>query len=54
MDNEEKWINRIMAVFFLVAMLVVTGFMIGKNQNTEKENMTDPTPTLEVTAEPQD
>lgn len=51
MDNERRF-NIIMAIFFLCAMLGVMAFMMWKNQNAEKENIANPSPTVEITVEP--
>lgn len=54
MDNDEKRLNRIMAVVFLVLMLGILAFMMKKNENAEKTGETNPSPVVTATTVPQD
>lgn len=54
MDNDEKRINRIMALVFFLLMLGVLAFMIKKNENAEKTGETNPSPVVTATTVPQD
>lgn len=52
MEDQEKWWNRIMAVICFFIMIGIASFMIWKNQNTEKEDVPNPSPTIAVTMVP--
>ena len=54
MDNNEKRLNRIMAVVFFMLMLGVLAFMIKKNENAEKTGEANPSPVVMATTVPQD
>ena len=54
MDNDEKRLNRIMAVVFLALMMGVLAFMIKKNENAEKTGETGTTPVVTTTTVPQE
>ena len=49
-DDEKRW-NLIMAVICFLIMLGIVAFMIKKNQSTEKKDVQNPSPTVEITAE---
>lgn len=53
MDNDERRLNRIMAVVFLVLMLGILVFMMKKNENAEKTGETNPSPVVTATIVPQ-
>ncbi|MCI8408938.1 MAG: hypothetical protein HFJ09_06660 [Lachnospiraceae bacterium] len=52
MEDEEKRWNRAMAVICFFIMIGIVTFMIWKNQNTEVEDVPNPSPTVEMTIDP--